>query len=179
MEAEAVSNTTATVARRAIADCRAIEKQEPRSAIAARTDAESRKAAKRGTAKAMTRPRRTTTIINSSRVKAARRTLEWTLDASHVRDHFAAHAPIHPHPFSVMRPMRLLLVPVLALILTSCTNPRAEANMAQALNDAANEIGGLKNDIAQIQTDLDSLRSVVAKQDSVINRIAAANNIPR
>ena len=59
------------------------------------------------------------------------------------------------------------------------TNPRAEANMAQAMNDAANEIGGLKSDIAQIQTDLDSLRSVVAKQDSVISRIAAANNIPR
>jgi len=78
-----------------------------------------------------------------------------------------------------MRPMRLLVLAVFAILLTSCTNPRAEANMAQAMNDAANEIGGLKSDIAQIQTDLDSLRSVVAKQDSVINRIAAANNIPR
>ncbi|HMA24962.1 MAG TPA: hypothetical protein VKP00_13230 [Gemmatimonadaceae bacterium] len=46
---------------------------------------------------------------------------------------------------------------------------------AQALNDAANEIGGLKSDVAQLQTDLDSLRSVVARQDSVINRIVAAS----
>jgi septal ring factor EnvC (AmiA/AmiB activator) len=76
-------------------------------------------------------------------------------------------------------PMRLLLFPLLAIAMASCMNPRAEANMAQALNDAANEIGGLKSDIAQIQTDLDSLRSVVAKQDTIINRIAAANNIPR
>ena len=78
-----------------------------------------------------------------------------------------------------MRPTRLLLIPVLAAIMTSCANPRTQASMVQALNDAANEIGGLKSDIAQIQTDLDSLRTVVAKQDSVINRIAAANNIPR
>lgn len=82
-------------------------------------------------------------------------------------------------PNPAMRPMRLLLLSTFVITLASCTNPRAEANMAQALNDAASEIGGLKSDIAQIQTDLDSLRSVVAKQDSVINRIAAANNIPR
>lgn len=51
--------------------------------------------------------------------------------------------------------------------------------MAQALNDAANEIGGLKSDIAQLQTDLDSLRQVVAKQDTLIGRIAEVNHIPR
>ncbi len=78
-----------------------------------------------------------------------------------------------------MRPTRPLLISGLAVLMASCANPRAEANMAQALNDAASEIGGLKSDIAQIQTDLDSLRTVVAKQDSIINRIAAANNIPR
>jgi outer membrane murein-binding lipoprotein Lpp len=66
------------------------------------------------------------------------------------------------------------LVLVTALVLAAgCTNPRAEAATAQALNDAANEIGGLKNDVAQLQTDLDSLRTVVAKQDSVITRIVA------
>jgi septal ring factor EnvC (AmiA/AmiB activator) len=60
------------------------------------------------------------------------------------------------------------------LCTASCTNPRAEAATAQALNDAANEIGGLKNDVAQLQTDLDSLRTVVAKQDSAISRLVAA-----
>ena len=61
----------------------------------------------------------------------------------------------------------------------SCGNPRTEANVATALNDAANEIGGLKNDIAQLQTQIDSLRTIVLQQDSLINRIAAVNNIPR
>ena len=61
----------------------------------------------------------------------------------------------------------------------SCANPRTEASVATALNDAANEISGLKNDIALLQTQLDSLKMTVMHQDSLINRIAAVNNIPR
>jgi hypothetical protein len=40
------------------------------------------------------------------------------------------------------------------------------------------EISGLKNDMALLSTEIDSLRQVVAKQDSTIARIAAVNNIP-
>ena len=74
-----------------------------------------------------------------------------------------------------MRPLRLLLVSsaLLGSAGTACENPRAQAAVAQALNDAANEIGGLKNDVAQLQTDVDSLRQVVARQDSTITRIVA------
>jgi len=72
-----------------------------------------------------------------------------------------------------MRILRTLLVGSVALC-AGCGNPRAEAATAQALNDAANEISGLKNDIGQLQTDLDSLRGVVAKQDSAIVAIKAA-----
>ena len=74
-----------------------------------------------------------------------------------------------------MRNQRLLIVAAALTSLVGCTNPRAEAAPAQALNDAANEIGGLKNDVSQLQSDLDSLRSVVARHDSVLARIAAAN----
>lgn len=75
-------------------------------------------------------------------------------------------------------------LPVLALagslvVLAGCVNPRAEANVAQALNDAANEMAGLRNDIATLQTQLDSLREIVAKQDSTIGRLAEVNHIPR
>ena len=76
-----------------------------------------------------------------------------------------------------MRSSRFLALLLVASI-AACANPRTETNVAQALNDAANEIGGLKNDIANLQTQLDSLRDVMAKQDSTIARIAAANNIP-
>jgi peptidoglycan hydrolase CwlO-like protein len=62
--------------------------------------------------------------------------------------------------------------------ITACDNPRTTANVAQALNDAATEISGLRNDLASMQTQLDSLRDVMAKQDSNIARIAAVNNVP-
>lgn len=76
-----------------------------------------------------------------------------------------------------MRPLRLILFSSVAVMSAACGNPRAEAAVAQALNDAANEIGGLKNDIAQLQTEIDSLRYIVAKQDTVITKILAG--LPR
>jgi hypothetical protein len=79
------------------------------------------------------------------------------------------------------RPVATLATAMLAtaiLAATSCTNPRTQANMVAALNDAANEIGGLKSDIAQLQMQIDSLRTAMMHQDTVINRIAAVNNIP-
>ena len=77
-----------------------------------------------------------------------------------------------------MRPMRLFLLALAIVSLAACSNPRAEANVAQALSDAANEINGLKSDVAQLQTQIDSLHQIVMKQDSTIARIAAVNNIP-
>jgi outer membrane murein-binding lipoprotein Lpp len=76
-----------------------------------------------------------------------------------------------------MRQMRFIAV-LGAATLASCGNPRAEANVAQALNDAATEINGLKNDLADLQTQMDSLRAILAKQDTTLSRIAEANHIP-
>lgn len=78
-----------------------------------------------------------------------------------------------------MRLLRVLVVACAWAAAASCTTPREQAAIAQALNDAANEIGGLKSDVAQLQTDLDSLRQVVAKQDTIISHIAEVNHIPR
>ena len=83
------------------------------------------------------------------------------------------------------QPLRpLVFLPLLAGVagvagLASCANPRTETNVAQALSDAATEIGGLKSDIADLQSRLDSLGEVVAKQDTLIDRIADINHIPR
>ena len=73
---------------------------------------------------------------------------------------------------------RLPIFCVATFVIAGCANARTEANVAQALNDAANEISGLKNDIAQLSTELDSVRQALIKQDSTIARIAAVNNIP-
>jgi len=76
-----------------------------------------------------------------------------------------------------MRYTRFIALPA-AAILASCGNPRTEANVAQALNDAASEINGLKNDLADLEAQMDSLRVILAKQDTTISRIAEANHIP-
>lgn len=68
--------------------------------------------------------------------------------------------------------MRILGV-MLALVIAGCVNPRSEAATAQALNDAANEINALRQDLGQLQMDLDSLKLVVAKQDSAISKLVA------
>jgi hypothetical protein len=64
------------------------------------------------------------------------------------------------------------------LLLSACGNPRSEAAVAQALNDAASEINGLKGDLADLQAQMDSMRTILAKQDTTITRMAAANHIP-
>ena len=79
---------------------------------------------------------------------------------------------------SPMRPLGLSVTLGAMMLLASCANPRTEANVAQALNDAAGEISGLKNDISDLQSQMDSLRTIVAKQDSTISRIAEVNHIP-
>ena len=78
-----------------------------------------------------------------------------------------------------MRLIRVLVMLCACTAAATCSTPREQAAIAQALNDAANEIGGLRSDVAQLQTDLDSLRQVVARQDTIISRIAEVNHIPR
>ena len=77
-----------------------------------------------------------------------------------------------------MRLISLFALSAGLLSATSCTNPKSQAAMVQALNDAANEISGLRNDLAQIQTEVDSMRTVMAKQDTTIQHLAAVANVP-
>jgi septal ring factor EnvC (AmiA/AmiB activator) len=67
----------------------------------------------------------------------------------------------------------------LLLAAASCENPRTQAVIVQELNDAASEISAVKGDVAQLQNDVDSLRQVVAKQDTVISRLVEVTHVPR
>jgi hypothetical protein len=108
-----------------------------------------------------------------------------TLDAGAMHHHLAARQSIHSRILSMhnCRTLRFVTAVTLGAAVfagfAACASPRTEANVAQALNDAANEIGGLKSDLANLQTEMDSLRMTVAKQDTLISRIMAVNNIPR
>jgi hypothetical protein len=102
---------------------------------------------------------------------------------SRVSQHVAAAAgPVRsPHRPTIMRrlPISLLAMLTVTLGATGCVNPRVEANVAQALNDAANQINNLQDDLATLQIQIDSLKTAMAKQDTLIDRLVAVTNIPR
>jgi hypothetical protein len=64
------------------------------------------------------------------------------------------------------------------LLLASCRDPRAEANIAEAMVQVGTELSAVRQDLAVMQEQVDSLRGVVARQDTLITRLAALANMP-
>jgi hypothetical protein len=62
--------------------------------------------------------------------------------------------------------------PLALALVGSCRDPRAEANVAQAMIDLGAQVSGLQQDYAVLQSQVDSLRGVVAFQDTIITRLA-------
>jgi outer membrane murein-binding lipoprotein Lpp len=100
------------------------------------------------------------------------------LDVARSRHHFANDPNLLPSYHPPMRSIPLFAVLCATMLVAGCTNPRDQANMIAALNDAANEMAGLKNDLGALQAQVDSLQDVVAKHDTTITRVASFNNIP-
>jgi hypothetical protein len=65
-----------------------------------------------------------------------------------------------------------------ALLLCSCRDPRAEANIAEAMMQVGTEISAMRQDYAMLQSQVDSLRGVVARQDTLLTRLATLANMP-
>jgi hypothetical protein len=57
-------------------------------------------------------------------------------------------------------------------------NPSVDAATAQALTEIADQLGAMQQDNASLQNQVDSLRAVVAKQDSVLRRVANLAGVP-
>lgn len=73
--------------------------------------------------------------------------------------------------------MRPLVFLAFAALLASCRDPRAEANVAEAMIQVGTEISALRQDVAVMQEQIDSLRLVAAHQDTVIARLTTAVNL--
>jgi uncharacterized protein (DUF1810 family) len=69
----------------------------------------------------------------------------------------------------------LLVFPTLAGCLR---DPAADAAAAQAITEMADELGALRQDNASLQGQVDSLRGVVARQDTVLRRLANMAGVP-
>lgn len=73
-----------------------------------------------------------------------------------------------------MRPLALAAL----LLLGACRDPRAEANIAQAMIDVGTQLSAMQQDYSILQWEVDSLRTVVARQDTIIGRLASLAGLP-
>ena len=73
---------------------------------------------------------------------------------------------------------RLPMCLALILVAGSCTNPRVQANIAQALNDVGNELTAQRQDMSTLQEEIDSLKQAMAHQDTIIKRLINVTGIP-
>lgn len=77
-----------------------------------------------------------------------------------------------------MRTLRSLVPVALLCAAGSCVNPRAQANMAQAVIDMGTAVQNMQQDLQDATDRLDSLRAVVAYQDTLIDRLATLTHVP-
>lgn len=73
--------------------------------------------------------------------------------------------------------MRILLLAITAALL-GCRDPRAEANIAQAMIEVGTQISVMQQEYAILQGQVDSLRQVVARQDTVLGRLSSMAGMP-
>ena len=67
------------------------------------------------------------------------------------------------------------LAAALALTLLSlggCRDPRVDANIAEAMTQVGAQMTSFQQDVSLLQDQIDSLRQVVARQDTIISRLA-------
>ena len=60
-----------------------------------------------------------------------------------------------------------------------CRSPQQDAFLVEQLRQMADELNASRQQTADIQTQLDSLRGVVARQDTLLTRLAGMAGVPR
>jgi hypothetical protein len=74
--------------------------------------------------------------------------------------------------------MRRTLVFLSLAASLSCRDPRAEANIAQAMMDVGTTITQVQQDLGDLHNQVDSLKEVAARQDTVIRKLAEIAGVP-
>jgi hypothetical protein len=82
-------------------------------------------------------------------------------------------------PMSILDPryMRSLILMSLAM-LAGCSNPSANVDLAQQLQEMGDVISETRGETAQLRVELDSLRGVIARQDTVIRQLSSMAGVP-
>jgi hypothetical protein len=74
------------------------------------------------------------------------------------------------------RPLAIIAI-VATMAASGCANPRAMAQLNEQLNQAADAVNDIRITMGDMQGTIDSLRTQLAKQDTIITRLANAAGI--
>jgi hypothetical protein len=73
---------------------------------------------------------------------------------------------------------RCLLTAVLASV-AGCRSPQSDAYLLEQMKQMGDELNASRQQAADLQAQMDSLRTVVAKQDTLLTRLAGMAGLPR
>ena len=71
-----------------------------------------------------------------------------------------------------------MLVAALASV-AGCRSPQSDTYLLEQLKQMADELNASRQQAADLQAQMDSLRIVVAKQDTLLTRLAGMAGVPR
>jgi outer membrane murein-binding lipoprotein Lpp len=65
------------------------------------------------------------------------------------------------------------------LTLAGCRSPQSDAYLIEQIRQMGDELNASRQQASDLQAQIDSLRGVVARQDTLLTRIAGMAGIPR
>ena len=71
-----------------------------------------------------------------------------------------------------------MLVAALASV-AGCHSPQSDAYLLEQLKQMGDELNASRQQASDLQAQIDSLRTVVAKQDTLLTRLAGMAGVPR
>jgi hypothetical protein len=83
-----------------------------------------------------------------------------------------------PNTLRFVRALRRAAMATTLVAFASCRNPQADAYISEQMRQMGEELNASRQQAAQMQSELDSLRGVVARQDTLLTRLAGMAGVP-
>jgi hypothetical protein len=85
---------------------------------------------------------------------------------------------MHTNTHLARRPRAWLGIAAFAFA-AGCRSPQADTYILEQLRQMADELNASRQQAADLQTQLDSIRLIVARQDTLLTRLAGMAGVPR
>jgi hypothetical protein len=86
---------------------------------------------------------------------------------------------MHTTTHLALRLRAWLGIAAFALAAAGCRSPQADTYILEQLRQMADELNASRQQAADLQTQLDSIRLIVARQDTLLTRLAGMAGVPR